>query len=174
MCSADIFLGLLALLFPPLPVWVKRGICGADSIINILLCLLGYIPGLIHAWYIIAKFPEPDYEYDSVPQQDREGGNGRVTYVFVHGNGNGNGPHTQEPRQQPRPSQHNGKGGGAVGYGTTNNSNNNAGGSSRQPQQQPQQQHSEQQGAGEGSSDGAVPPSYAEVVAGDNKIQTRD
>ncbi|KAK1532814.1 uncharacterized protein CCOS01_04797 [Colletotrichum costaricense] len=179
MCSADIFLGLLALLFPPLPVWVKRGICGADSIINILLCLLGYIPGLIHAWYIIAKFPEPDYEYESVPQQDREGG--RVTYVFVHGNGpNGNGPHTQQPRQQPRPSQHGGKGNGAVGYGTTNNSsnnnnNNNAGGSSRQQQQQQQQQFSAQQGgAGEGSSDGAVPPSYAEVVAGDNKIQTRD
>ncbi|KAK1543920.1 hypothetical protein CPAR01_04553 [Colletotrichum paranaense] len=174
MCSADIFLGLLALLFPPLPVWVKRGICGADSIINILLCLLGYIPGLIHAWYIIAKFPEPDYEYESVPQQDREGG--RVTYVFVHGNGpNGNGPHTQQPRQQPRPSQHGGKGNGAVGYGTTNNSsnnNNNAGGSSRQQQQQFSAQ--QQGGAGEGSSDGAVPPSYAEVVAGDNKIQTRD
>ncbi|KAJ3942938.1 uncharacterized protein N0V96_007170 [Colletotrichum fioriniae] len=174
MCSADIFLGLLALLFPPLPVWVKRGICGADSIINILLCLLGYIPGLIHAWYIIAKFPEPDYEYESVPQQDREGG--RVTYVFVHGNGNG--PHTQQPSQQPRPSQHGGKGNGAVGYGTTNNSsnnNNNAGGSSRQQQQQPQQYSEQQQGgAGEGSSDGAVPPSYAEVVAGDNKIQTRD
>ncbi|OHE92598.1 hypothetical protein CORC01_12109 [Colletotrichum orchidophilum] len=169
MCSADIFLGLLAILFPPLPVWVKRGICGADSIINILLCLLGYIPGLIHAWYIIAKFPEPDYEYDTLPQQDREGG--RVTYVFVHGNGNGNGngPHTQQPRQQPRPSQHNGKGNGAVGYGTTNNSN-NAGGSSRQQQQHPQQQG----GAGEGSSDGAVPPSYADAVAGDNKIQTRD
>ncbi|KXH32804.1 hypothetical protein CSIM01_04297 [Colletotrichum simmondsii] len=175
MCSADIFLGLLALLFPPLPVWVKRGICGADSIINILLCLLGYIPGLIHAWYIIAKFPEPDYEYESVPQQDREGG--RVTYVFVHGNGNG--PHTQQPRQQPRPSQHGGKGNGGVGYGTTNNSsnNNNAGGSSRQQQpqqQQPQQYSAQQGGAGEGSSDGAVPPSYAEVVAGDNKIQTRD
>ncbi|TEA17219.1 Plasma membrane proteolipid 3 [Colletotrichum sidae] len=167
MCSADIFLGLLALLFPPLPVWVKRGICSADSIINILLCLLGYIPGLIHAWYIIAKFPEPDYEYESLPQQDREGG--RVTYVLVHGNGNGNGssntaPHTRQPKQQPRPSAH--KQGGNVSYGTNNqNQNNNAAvaGSSHQ-----------QQGAGEGSSDGAVPPSYAEVVAGDNKIQTRD
>ncbi|KAJ0343655.1 hypothetical protein COL154_009053 [Colletotrichum chrysophilum] len=177
MCSADIFLGLLALLFPPLPVWVKRGICSADSMINILLCLLGYvrlqssqspnspetntpsqIPGLIHAWYIIAKFPEPDYEYESVPQQDREGG--RVTYVFVHGNGNGNAPHTRQPQQQPRPSHH--QQGANVTYGTTNN--NNAGGSRQQPQG----------GAGEGSSDGAVPPSYAQAVAGDNKIQTRD
>ncbi|GJC78336.1 plasma membrane proteolipid 3 [Colletotrichum liriopes] len=168
MCSADIFLGLLALLFPPLPVWVKRGLCSADSLINILLCLLGYIPGLIHAWYIIAKFPEPDYEYESVPQQDREGG--RVTYVFVHGNGNG--PHTQQPQQQPRPSQHNK---GNLSYGTATNNNSStaaAGGSSRPQPQQPQQY--QDQGAGEGSSDGAVPPSYAEVVAGDNKIQTRD
>ncbi|KAK1996044.1 UPF0057-domain-containing protein [Colletotrichum falcatum] len=169
MCSADIFLGLLALLFPPLPVWVKRGLCSADSLINILLCLLGYIPGLIHAWYIIAKFPEPDYEYESLPH-DREGG--RVTYVFVHGNGSV--PHTQQPRQQPRPSHHNGN--GNVSYGTTNNNGAApaapAGGSSRpQPQQQQQHHH---QGAGEGSSDGAVPPSYADVVAGDNKIQTRD
>ncbi|PMB73697.1 Plasma membrane proteolipid 3 [Beauveria bassiana] len=65
MCSADIFLGVLAILFPPLPVWVKRGICSADSLINILLCLLGFIPGMLHAWYIIAKFPEPPYEYEN-------------------------------------------------------------------------------------------------------------
>jgi hypothetical protein len=31
-------------------VWVKRGICSADSFINIALCCLGYLPGLIHAW----------------------------------------------------------------------------------------------------------------------------
>lgn len=38
MCGSDILLGLLAILFPPLAVWVKRGICSADSLINILLC----------------------------------------------------------------------------------------------------------------------------------------
>ena len=43
MCSTDIFLGLLALVFPPVAVWVKRGICSADSVINILLCVLGYV-----------------------------------------------------------------------------------------------------------------------------------
>uniref|UniRef100_A0A8H7K992 Stress response RCI peptide n=1 Tax=Bionectria ochroleuca TaxID=29856 RepID=A0A8H7K992_BIOOC len=72
MCSSDLFLCVLAILFPPLPVWVKRGICSADSIINILLLCLGFIPGLIHAWYIIAKFPDPEYDYDPVPQ-DAEG-----------------------------------------------------------------------------------------------------
>lgn len=38
MCGSDIFLGLLAILFPPLAVWVKRGICSVDSLINIALC----------------------------------------------------------------------------------------------------------------------------------------
>lgn len=38
MCGSDIFLGILAILFPPLAVWVKRGICSADSLINIALC----------------------------------------------------------------------------------------------------------------------------------------
>merc|ERR1712093_955466 len=81
MCSADIFLGLIAILFPPLAVWVKCGICSADSLINICLCMLGFIPGLLHAWYIIAKHPEHDY--DSVPN-DAE--SGRVTYIIVDGN----------------------------------------------------------------------------------------
>ncbi len=38
MCGSDIFLGLIAILFPPLAVWVKRGICSGDSLINIALC----------------------------------------------------------------------------------------------------------------------------------------
>lgn len=38
MCGSDIFLGLVAIIFPPLAVWVKRGICSADSLINIALC----------------------------------------------------------------------------------------------------------------------------------------
>lgn len=35
-----------------LTVWVKCGICSADSLINILLCTLGYLPGLLHSWYV--------------------------------------------------------------------------------------------------------------------------
>lgn len=33
-------------------VFLKRG-CGADILINILLCILGWLPGVIHAWWII-------------------------------------------------------------------------------------------------------------------------
>ncbi|KAK9430165.1 hypothetical protein V1505DRAFT_371914 [Lipomyces doorenjongii] len=70
-CSADVILILLAILFPPLPVWIKRGICSADSLINIALCMLGFIPGLLHSWYIIARFPEePFIESTDLESQD--------------------------------------------------------------------------------------------------------
>ncbi|EEU41271.1 uncharacterized protein NECHADRAFT_101216 [Fusarium vanettenii 77-13-4] len=160
MCSADIFLAFLAVLFPPLPVWVKCGICSADSLINILLCVLGYIPGLLHAWYIIAKFPEPPYEYEAVPN-DREGG--RVTYVYVQCPQGQHQTQNQQPKLQPQPQN----GGNNMNYGTQNAS------ASSQARPAPQQQGATD--AGEGSSDNhGVPPSYAEVVAGDHKVQSRD
>ncbi|KAG6037759.1 hypothetical protein E4U41_004788 [Claviceps citrina] len=148
MCSADIFLGVLAILFPPLPVWVKCGICSADSIINILLCCLGFLPGLIHAWYIIAKFPEPPYEYESLAQEG-----GRVTYVYVQS------PHGSTCRQPA--ARH-----GGMNYGTQGGN---------RSQQQESQGGAAAPAAPAGASDGqgSVPPSYAEVVAGDHKVQTR-
>ncbi|CAG9990235.1 unnamed protein product [Clonostachys byssicola] len=168
MCSSDLFLCVLAILFPPLPgvpktVWVKRGICSADSIINILLCCLGFIPGLIHAWYIIAKFPDPEYDYDPVPQ-DAEGG--RVRYIVIDRH------HCQHPNNKSqgssRPAPNNN-----VNYGTANAS------SAQQQQQQkpahaPQQQGLADAAEGSSSNNQGVPPSYAEVVAGDNKIQSHD
>ncbi|RDV26110.1 YqaE/Pmp3 family membrane protein [Alteromonas aestuariivivens] len=45
---------LLSILLPPLGVFLQVGI-GAQFWINILLTLLGYFPGVIHAVYIIAK-----------------------------------------------------------------------------------------------------------------------
>ncbi len=55
MC--DCILVLLALVFPPFPVWVKCGLCSAESLISIALSILGYIPGVIYALYVIAKYP---------------------------------------------------------------------------------------------------------------------
>lgn len=139
-------------------MWIKAGICTADSIINIALCLLGFIPGLIHAWYIIMKYPEPDYDevaYEPVSGgsgQRRDLENGHVTYYYVS---------HQPPQHAPQPS-----------YGTLN----------QQGQQQPAG-HSKtsddpQQGgaadSGEGRSDARPPPTYAEAVKGDNKIQSQD
>ncbi|KAG8695582.1 plasma membrane proteolipid Pmp3 [Ceratobasidium sp. 394] len=45
----------VAIILPPLGVFFERG-CGADLLINILLTILGYIPGIIHALYIILKY----------------------------------------------------------------------------------------------------------------------
>jgi uncharacterized membrane protein YqaE (UPF0057 family) len=45
---------LVAILLPPLGVFLQVGIGGAFWL-NILLTLLGYIPGIVHAVWIIAK-----------------------------------------------------------------------------------------------------------------------
>lgn len=52
---SDIFKILLAIILPPLGVLLEVG-CTVDLLINILLTLLGYIPGIIHALYIIFKY----------------------------------------------------------------------------------------------------------------------
>ncbi|KAF7186886.1 Plasma membrane proteolipid 3 [Pseudocercospora fuligena] len=49
--GSDIIKIILAILLPPLGVFLERG-CGADLLINILLTILGYIPGIIHALYV--------------------------------------------------------------------------------------------------------------------------
>ena len=64
LCFSDLFLIVLSVLFPPLPVWIRRGCCSCDSLINIALCMLGYFPGLIHSWYIIAKYPPYYYQQE--------------------------------------------------------------------------------------------------------------
>jgi len=43
---------LLAIFVPPLGVLLETGI-SKDFFINILLTILGYIPGIIHAVYIV-------------------------------------------------------------------------------------------------------------------------
>ncbi|KAJ7632525.1 hypothetical protein FB45DRAFT_912686 [Roridomyces roridus] len=53
--SSDICKLLCAIFLPPLGVFFERG-CGSDLLINILLTILGWIPGVIHAWYIIFKY----------------------------------------------------------------------------------------------------------------------
>jgi hypothetical protein len=113
--------------------------------------MLGFIPGLLHAWYIIAKFPDTS-DYERIPT-DAEGG--RVTYVYVQP-----GVHNSQPQgksvRKPQP-----------GYGTA------------APVAPPVHQEASgawsTEAAGEGSSsNGAAPPSYAQAVKGDHKVQTQD
>jgi len=51
----DIVRILLAILLPPVGVFLQVGL-GLQFWINILLTLLGYIPGIIHAIYVIIKY----------------------------------------------------------------------------------------------------------------------
>ncbi|CAI7618957.1 unnamed protein product [Penicillium bialowiezense] len=149
MCSSDIFLAVLAVFFPPIAVWVKVGLCTADSVINLALCCLGFVPGLIHAWYIIFKNPEPDYDaisYEPIPgggSQRRDLENGNVTYYYV----------SHQPPQNPT----------QRGYGTV------------QGQQAPAKNSGNQSNQDGGSSSSAnPPPTYAEAVKGDNKVQSQE
>lgn len=52
--DGDVFKILLAILLPPVGVFFEVGL-GLHFWLNILLTLLGYIPGIIHAVYIILK-----------------------------------------------------------------------------------------------------------------------
>lgn len=52
--QASVILYVLAVILPPAGVLIVRG-CGAQFCLNILLTLLGWLPGLLHAWYIIAR-----------------------------------------------------------------------------------------------------------------------
>lgn len=51
----DVIRILIAIILPPLGVFMQVGI-GLQFWLNILLTLLGYIPGIIHAvWVILRK-----------------------------------------------------------------------------------------------------------------------
>ena len=49
-----IVLILIAIFLPPLAVFLKNG-AGKDLIINIVLCLLFYVPGILHALWVVMK-----------------------------------------------------------------------------------------------------------------------
>ncbi|UAW99877.1 YqaE/Pmp3 family membrane protein [Halopseudomonas nanhaiensis] len=50
----DIIRLIFAIILPPVGVFLQVGFSGAFWL-NILLTLLGYVPGIIHAVYIILK-----------------------------------------------------------------------------------------------------------------------
>lgn len=51
---ADLIRVILSVILPPLGVFFQVGL-GLQFWINILLTLLGYIPGVVHAIWIIAR-----------------------------------------------------------------------------------------------------------------------
>ncbi|KAI8982014.1 plasma membrane proteolipid 3 [Mycotypha africana] len=53
--ASDICKIIGAIILPPLGVFLEKG-CNVDLLINIALTCLGFIPGIIHALYIILKY----------------------------------------------------------------------------------------------------------------------
>lgn len=53
--TKDVIRIILSVIIPPIGVFLQVGF-GMHFWINILLTLLGYIPGLIHAIWVILKF----------------------------------------------------------------------------------------------------------------------
>jgi uncharacterized membrane protein YqaE (UPF0057 family) len=45
---------LLAIFLPPVAVFLKKGV-GKDLLINILLCLLMFFPGMVHALWVVTR-----------------------------------------------------------------------------------------------------------------------
>lgn len=53
-CS-DIIKIIAAIILPPLGVFLETG-CNSSFFISILLTILGYIPGIIYALYVILRY----------------------------------------------------------------------------------------------------------------------
>lgn len=45
---------ILAILLPPVAVFLKKGV-GKDLLINIILCLIVLLPGVIHAVWVVTR-----------------------------------------------------------------------------------------------------------------------
>ncbi|KAF8868203.1 hypothetical protein BD779DRAFT_1600910 [Infundibulicybe gibba] len=60
--TSDVILILVAILFPPAAAGMITG-CSCDLLINILLTILGYIPGHIHAFWLIYRKMQAEERY---------------------------------------------------------------------------------------------------------------
>lgn len=49
-----VLLIILAILLPPVAVFLKSGV-GKNLLINVILCVLFYVPGIIHALWLVTK-----------------------------------------------------------------------------------------------------------------------
>jgi uncharacterized membrane protein YqaE (UPF0057 family) len=50
-----ILLIILAIFIPPLAVFLKKETCDFDVILNLILTLFFFLPGIIHAIWVILK-----------------------------------------------------------------------------------------------------------------------
>ncbi|KAI6144227.1 hypothetical protein BKA82DRAFT_4175836 [Pisolithus tinctorius] len=62
MRGSTVVLIIVAIIFPPAAVAYMSG-CSCDLLINVLLTILGYIPGHIHAFWLIYKRAKAEERY---------------------------------------------------------------------------------------------------------------
>ncbi|GAA5844612.1 hypothetical protein JCM11251_002243 [Rhodosporidiobolus azoricus] len=60
--TSDIILVLVAILFPPASAAFLTG-CSCDLFINIALTILGYIPGHVHAFFLVWRHAQAEERY---------------------------------------------------------------------------------------------------------------
>ncbi|KAL6948885.1 hypothetical protein ACO0QE_001360 [Hanseniaspora vineae] len=62
----DLILCLVALIFPTIPVIMRKGFWTKETLLNFLLLILFAFPAALHAWYVIYKTSSlrGDEEYD--------------------------------------------------------------------------------------------------------------
>ncbi|CAE6476856.1 unnamed protein product [Rhizoctonia solani] len=81
--GSDIILILVTILFPPAAVAIMSG-CSCDLLINLCLTILGYIPGHIHAFYLIWRRMEAEERYGAGGFQYVGNGHYEPLYVATH------------------------------------------------------------------------------------------
>lgn len=52
--TEKLLLVIIAILLPPLAVWLKSKSLGS-TILNLVLCVIFWLPGLLHALYVVLK-----------------------------------------------------------------------------------------------------------------------
>lgn len=82
MSIGDVILLIMAIILPPLPVAIKSGACSGAFFLNLFLFLLAYLPGVIHAWYIILKHPEGQHQAHAQSGGQRDVERNPVTGTF--------------------------------------------------------------------------------------------
>lgn len=90
----DIIALLVSIMLPPLGVVMKRGF-NVDFWINIILTLLGWLPGLFHAFYVIFKYRDESNSGEGRPIF----GGTRPETVKIHSTTQPSSKHSHQPHQ---------------------------------------------------------------------------